>query len=70
MEEPRQIQIPEIKYVFRMKFAMQMQVLGHKLLKTSPSPTNPKYNVWIFEDDDTFDSDLHEIIQEDRRHGK
>ncbi len=68
--EPRQIQIPQIKCVFRMKFAMQMQVLGHKLLKTSPSPTNPKYNVWIFEDDDTFDSDLHELIQEDRRHDK
>lgn len=67
--EPSQKQIPQIKCVFRMKFAMQMQVLGHKLLQTSPSPSNPKYSVWIFEDDDTFDSDLHEIIEEDRRNG-
>ena len=48
-----------------------MKVLGHHLLTTIPNPKNEKYKCWIFEDDDTFDHDLHTLISEGRkRHGK
>lgn len=64
--EPKQ----DIKIVFRMKYAAQMQLLGHKLLDTMPNPKDDRYMCWIFEDDPTFDRDLHEIIEEGRRNGR
>ena len=50
-----------------MDYALQMQVLGHKLIQTLPNPKNDKYLCWAFEDDDTFDGDLHNLIEGGRR---
>ena len=63
--EPNQ----DIKIVFRMTYAAKMRMLGHKLLSTMPNPNDSRYTCWIFEDDDTFDQDLHNIIKEGRRNG-
>ena len=63
--EPNQ----DIKFVFRMKYAAKMRMLGHKLVGTMPNPNDSKYTCWIFQDDDTFDLDLHNIIKEGRRNG-
>ena len=58
------------KVIYSMQYAIQMKLLGHKILTTMPNPKNNKYQCWIFEDDQTFDSDLHRIIEEGRKsHG-
>lgn len=54
----------EPKVVYSMKNAIQMKIKGHKLLTTMPNPKNPKFSCWVFEDDPSFDSDLHQIIIE------
>ena len=61
--EPNQ----DIRIVFRMKYAAKMQLLGHKLLDTMPNPNDDRYTCWIFQNDPTFDGDLHEIIKGGRR---
>lgn len=54
--------VPKYKIVYKMQFAIKMQLLGHKLLVTMPNPKDSKYTCWIFQEDDTFDSDLHNLI--------
>lgn len=53
---------PKYKIVFKMQFAIKMQLLGHKLLTTMPNPKDSRYTCWIFQDDKDFDSDLHALI--------
>lgn len=57
----------QIRIVYKMQYAIKMQLLGHTLLNKIPNPTNENYDCWIFELDNTFDSDLHELIEEGRR---
>lgn len=53
-----------------MQYAIKMKLKGHKVITTLPNPVDSRYLCWVFEDDQTFDSDLHEIIEEGRRsHG-
>jgi len=59
--------IPETQIVYKKDYAVSMIAIGHKLIGTMPNPTNDKYICWIFEDDDTFYADLHEIIERGRR---
>lgn len=54
--------IPEVKIVYKRDYAASMIALGHKFISTMPNPINEKYTCWIFEDDDSFYDDLHEII--------
>ena len=64
MNKPNQ---NDIRIVFKMNYAIKMQLLGHKVLKTMPNPNNNNYICWIFQWDQTFDSDLHEIIEGGRK---
>lgn len=57
------------KIVYSMQYAIQMKLLGHKVLTTMPNPKNNKYQCWIFEDDQTFDSDFSELIRKEKNHG-
>lgn len=54
--------IPEIKIVYKRDYAASMIAMGHRLINTMPNPINEKYTCWIFEDDDSFYDDLHEVI--------
>ena len=54
------------KIVYKMDYAIRMKLLGHKLLTTMPNPVDNHYQCFIFEDDQTFDQDLHMIINEGR----
>lgn len=54
--------IPEIKIVYKRDYAASMIAMGHRLIDTMPNPVNEKYTCWIFEDDDSFYDDLHEVI--------
>lgn len=67
MNQRQNIIDKQIRIVFKMKYAAKMQILGHKLLSIMPNPTNSKYDCWVFQYDQTFDSDLHQIIQEGRK---
>lgn len=58
---------PQIKIVYKMQYAIKMKLKGHNILTTMKNPKNEKYQCWVFKDDQTFDSDLHEIIEEGRR---
>ena len=39
------------KIVYNMHYAIQMKLLGHKVLTTMPNPNDNKYICWVFEDD-------------------
>ena len=58
--------IPNIKIVYKKDYAANMIALGHRLIGTMPNPVDDKYTCWIFEDDETFYGDLHEIINRGR----
>lgn len=52
----------EYKIVYRMDYAMKLKDMGHEVHSTMPNPKNNKYNVWIFKNDSTFESDLKALI--------
>lgn len=59
------------KIVYKMQYAIIMQLKGHKILTTLDNPKDNNYKCWVFQDDQNFDSDLHQIIQEGRKnHGR
>ena len=39
------------KIVYRMDYAIEMKIKGHKLLTTIPNPADSNYQCWVFEDD-------------------
>ena len=55
------------KIVYNMKYAIQLKLKGHQVITTMPNPKNNNLICWIFNRDQTFDSDLSEIIEEGRR---
>lgn len=57
----------EYKIVYRMDYAMKLQDMGHKVSSTMPNPKNNKYNVWIFKNDETLESDLRALISKTSR---
>ena len=57
----------EYKIIYRMDYAMKLQEMGHVVSSTMPNPKNNKYNVWIFKNDDTLESDLKALISKDSR---
>ena len=58
------------KIVYKMSDPIKLKLKGHKAVTTLPNPVDSRYLCWVFEDDQTFDSDLHEIIEEGRKsHG-
>lgn len=54
----------DIRIVFKLQYAAKMQLLGHKLLSTMPNPNDHLLICWIFQLDQTFDSDLQKLIKE------
>lgn len=56
-----------IRIVYKMQYAIKMKLKGHKVLTMMPNPKDQKYQCWVFENDQTFDSDLHLIIAEGRK---
>lgn len=59
----------EYKVVYRMDYAMKLKQKGHIIDSIMPNPKNNKYNVWIFQNDETFDADLKELIGKDSAEG-
>ncbi|MBR5597919.1 MAG: hypothetical protein IKW30_10985 [Lachnospiraceae bacterium] len=59
----------DYKPVYRMDFAMALRELGHRLHFTMPNPKNNKYNIFIFEKDETLEADLEALISNDCRKG-
>ena len=55
----------EYKIVYRMDYAMKLKQKGHVIDSIMPNPKNNKYNVWIFQNDETFDADLKALISND-----
>ena len=59
----------DYKLVYRMDFAMALRKLGHKLQMTMPNPKDNRYNVFVFEKDNTLEADLEALISNDFRIG-
>ena len=59
----------EYKIVYRMDYAMKLKQKGHIVDSIMPNPKNNKYNVWIFQNDETFDTDLKALISKDSAEG-
>ena len=57
----------ETRVVYKMQYAIKMKLLGHKILTTLPNPANDKLQCWVFEDDQSFSSDLQKLITEGRK---
>lgn len=55
------------KIVYKMQYAIQMKLKGHQILTTLENPKDKNYTCWVFKDDQTFDLDLHQIIEEGRK---
>ena len=53
------------KIIYKMDYAMKLIAKGHNVSGTSPNPKRPLLTMWIFENDDTLEQDLQEIIEED-----
>ena len=56
----------EFRIVYKLDYAIKMKLKGHQLVTTMPNPKKTQYQCWVFVDDDTFESDLQEIIYEGR----
>lgn len=56
------MQNTEYKIVYRMDYAMKLKDMGHNISSIMPNPKNSRYNVWIFENDETFEADLKALI--------
>ena len=53
-----------------MQYAIKLKIKGHTVLTTMPNPNNNKLDCWVFENDQTLDSDLQQLIEEGRKiHG-
>lgn len=59
----------EYKIVYRMDYAMKLKQKGHIVDSIMPNPKNNKYNVWIFQNDETFDTDLQALISKNSAEG-
>lgn len=59
----------EYKIVYRMDYAMKLKQKGHIVDSIMPNPKNNKYNVWIFQNDETFDTDLKALISKNSAEG-
>ena len=60
----------KMKIIYKMQYAIKLKIKGHNVLTTMPNPNNNKLDCWVFEDDQTLDSDLQELIEEGRKsHG-
>lgn len=49
------------KVIFSMRIAAKLMEMEHKVLEILPNPKEPKYKMWVFEVDDTFDEDLSRL---------
>ena len=52
------------KVVYRMNYALKLIEMGHIVHSTVPNPKNNKLMTWIFELDNTLESDLEKLISE------
>ena len=58
------------RVVYNINYAAQLQRMGYKMLKKVPNPANLKFDMWIFEVDDTFNDDLERIIEGGKKNGR
>ena len=56
----------DYRIVYKLDYAIKMKLKGHQLITTIPNPKKAQYQCWVFVDDDTFESDLQEVIYEGR----
>ena len=49
----------EYKIVYSLKIAMYLIKKGHKVVTTMPNPEEPQYTTWIFQMDDTLETDFN-----------
>ena len=50
------------RIVYKLDFYLALIEKGHQVATTIPNPKNNALVAWIFEEDDTFDEDLAELI--------
>lgn len=51
----------ETQVVFKMRYAAQLMDMGHKVVEILPNPYSPKFKMWVFEVDETFEEDLNKL---------
>lgn len=49
------------KVIYSMKIAVELISRGHSVITTMPNIKDPRYTVWVFGIDDTFEADFEEI---------
>ena len=54
------------KIIYSMKYAIQLKLNGHKVLTTMPNPNDNRLMCWVFQRDQTFDSDLSQLIEKEK----
>lgn len=59
----------EYKIIYSLRIAMYLIKKGHKVVTTMPNPEEPQYTAWIFQLDDTFETDF-EHVKGGARNGK
>lgn len=57
------------KIVFKMRIAVKLMQMGHKVDSVLPNPISPGYKMWAFVVDDTLDEDLKKVV-EDYKNGR
>lgn len=49
------------KVIYSMKIAVELISRGHNVITTMPNIKDPRYTVWVFGIDDTFNKDFEEL---------
>lgn len=49
------------RVIFSMKVAAELIQRGHSVLMTMPNIKDPRYTVWVFGVDETFNEDFEEL---------
>ena len=51
----------EYKFVYKKDYAMALIAMGHQVFTTMPNPQKHKLIMWVFIDDDPFESDFEAL---------
>lgn len=58
------------KIIYKMDYAMELIARGHTVSGTSPNPKKPLLTMWIFENSDSLEADLSQLIEADDNYGR
>lgn len=49
------------RVIYSMKMAVELIEKGHKVIMTMPNIKDPRYTVWVFSVDETFEADFEAL---------